>query len=1013
MANIGEVSARLEIIDNTTKVLDKFIKKLKELKRTKVDLDVAGGVKKDLEKASKGIERFIKKANEKNKIEFKVDSERLNRGLKNASKNINAVRNSARGLDVVGSTLDKQNASIVRFSKNLNTAGKRLDSIGKKATIAGGAITAATGGILLKSIDIAAGFDKIFAGTAAIARADGVAEKTIDSLKNAIIDFGTKGVFSIEEVALAADDMVKDGLNPALISASQLPAVYSLAAAAGTDLSQAQIALSDTMQAFGAETQDAMRYADVFANFLNATPGELSEFTDAMKEIAPTAASVNVSLEDVSAALGVLGQRGIRGSRAGNALSSVLVNLARPTAEMKRVMKSLNVEVFDSQGRFKGLRSFIEQLSSSTSGLTQEQRSYALAVLGGKTQVAELTQLVNAGVGAFDEMRGGLSAAGTAQKIAEDRTKGLSAAYGRLKNSINGIFVAIGTQLTPVVNKVANIFKKLFDTISKNNGKLAKIVAIFLGVGLAVGALITTLGTLGIALGWIASGFSALLTVAAAVFSPIGIAIAAVTIAMGGLIAAMISLRGEFKVFETVRKLASDTFDSLKTKFEEVKESLRDPAVKKSLDGLKDAFAGAAEALKPIITGLKIILTDIFGPLTGGKTEKDVAGTARNIKNTIDDIRKVIEFLTPVIKVVATAIAVNMVVAFKYLQFQMKAFSVVIKVVVAAFNILKGVIAVAGVAISSLGNVLRFSVSVFGLYINALKLSLSVLKLFVEGVKFAVSSTVAYWAWLVEVIQNVAAWHRNLASQIAEFVNNAISKFVEFVTAVGSIFLEFVSLLQAAFETAKANVVAFVEFVLGFLNTIVQFFVSLPGKIGEAMGGVLATLFEKFEEIRTGITEKFNEILTDAKNFGVNIVNSIVEGIGSIGSKISSTISGLTGNLKSKIGFSGGGMSSQNTIYASGGYKPKGSDIIPAMLTPNERVLSIGQNQGFERIITALSGMANIRRATPGEVNRGINVSIEKVFANNEHLARKSGADISSKARAMFRGLGRSNFNYG
>jgi hypothetical protein len=44
----------------------------------------------------------------------------------------------------------------------------------------------------------------------------------------------------------------------------------------------------------------------------------------------------------------------------------------------------------------------------------------------------------------------------------------------------------------------------------------------------------------------------------------------------------------------------------------------------------------------------------------------------------------------------------------------------------------------------------------------------------------------------------------------------------------------------------------------------------------------------------------------------------------------------------------GEGMASGGVVYAAGGWTSKGSDIVPAMLTPGERVLTVGQNYDYE-----------------------------------------------------------------
>jgi hypothetical protein len=50
-------------------------------------------------------------------------------------------------------------------------------------------------------------------------------------------------------------------------------------------------------------------------------------------------------------------------------------------------------------------------------------------------------------------------------------------------------------------------------------------------------------------------------------------------------------------------------------------------------------------------------------------------------------------------------------------------------------------------------------------------------------------------------------------------------------------------------------------------------------------------------------------------------------------------------NIPDPNTYAGGGR----VAYAAGGFVPRGSDTVPAMLTPGERVLSVAQNREYER----------------------------------------------------------------
>lgn len=65
---------------------------------------------------------------------------------------------------------------------------------------------------------------------------------------------------------------------------------------------------------------------------------------------------------------------------------------------------------------------------------------------------------------------------------------------------------------------------------------------------------------------------------------------------------------------------------------------------------------------------------------------------------------------------------------------------------------------------------------------------------------------------------------------------------------------------------------------------------------------------------------------------------------------------GALGGIKAVLGLRRGGVVPQ--YLASGGlaaFVPRGSDTVPAMLTPGERILSVDQNKNFEKLIMGLS----------------------------------------------------------
>ena len=104
---------------------------------------------------------------------------------------------------------------------------------------------------------------------------------------------------------------------------------------------------------------------------------------DALKQAGSAAALLRVPIEDTVTALGLLAQSGVRGSDAGTSLKSALVQLAAPTKKAQEVMAQLGLEFFDAQGKLKPLRDLVEEYTSKTANLTDQQKLQTATTLAG------------------------------------------------------------------------------------------------------------------------------------------------------------------------------------------------------------------------------------------------------------------------------------------------------------------------------------------------------------------------------------------------------------------------------------------------------------------------------------------------------------------------------------------------------------------------------------------------------------------------------------------------------
>lgn len=281
------------------------------------------------------------------------------------------------------------------FEKSIGGVNKRLDSIGKAAKTAAKLATAAfaavkIGDFVKDAVSVYADFDQAMANTGATAGATG---EEYAKLEAAALEMGKKTTKTATEASEALGYMALAGWD-VNTSISALEPVLRLSEATGMDLATCSDLVTDSMSALGLTVDELSGYLDVACKANNKSNQTAQELMEAYIGCGGVLNNLNVSVEDSATALGVLANRGIKGSEAGNKLNTVLINLTSGTGQAGKMMEKLGISAFDSEGKFIGLQKTLQLVNEATKGMTEEARNAALAAIGGKTQIDTLNDLL-------------------------------------------------------------------------------------------------------------------------------------------------------------------------------------------------------------------------------------------------------------------------------------------------------------------------------------------------------------------------------------------------------------------------------------------------------------------------------------------------------------------------------------------------------------------------------------------------------------------------------------------
>ena len=172
---------------------------------------------------------------------------------------------------------------------------------------------------------------------------------SINKMMESVLKTSKRFAAGQREVAEALQALTQAGVGSGQALA-MVNDVMALAATGDMDARQAAVTLAGTTQAFGLSFAESTRVADVFAKAAAVSSASVESITEAMKRASTVVRGYGVEVEDVGAAMAVLGKLNITGSPAGTAYMNLIQDLAAPNSNKhKRAQAVLGVDFYDKQ----------------------------------------------------------------------------------------------------------------------------------------------------------------------------------------------------------------------------------------------------------------------------------------------------------------------------------------------------------------------------------------------------------------------------------------------------------------------------------------------------------------------------------------------------------------------------------------------------------------------------------------------------------------------------------------
>lgn len=395
---------------------------------------------------------------------LKLDSSPFVQGLTRAT---DQLKDSYRTINDAGN-------SFMRHGRSLEATGKALT----------GAITAPVLGVGAAALKAGRSFTDEMNTVQAVSGATG---KDFEKLTALARKMGAETKFSASESAEALKYMGMAGWDTQQMTAGLEP-ILNLAVAAGTDLATTSDIVTDALTAFGLKAEDTAHFTDVLAQASNSANTDVVGLGEAFKYVAPVAGSLGYSVEDVSLALGTMANAGIKGAKAGRALSTSIMRLGSPTKEMSGALSQLGVSLTDSEGKMLPLRTVLEQLRGSFKGLTEEQQLAYASTIFGKDAASSMLPILNASQSEWDKLAGSIdNAQGATKRMRDIMEDSLGGDFDKLKSAAEGalldIFDIIEPTVRNIMQKVSGLLEKFHSLPKESKERIVKLALALASIG--------------------------------------------------------------------------------------------------------------------------------------------------------------------------------------------------------------------------------------------------------------------------------------------------------------------------------------------------------------------------------------------------------------------------------------------------------------------------------------------------------------------------------------------------
>lgn len=379
--------------------------------------------------------------------------------------------------------VNRVNARLAQMGRSLSNVGASIGGFGLglaapfgAAVVAGAKFQDVLLNIRASTGQTAAQLDSVRASAMSLSQAMGVGPTE-----------AAQGMLELLKAGMSLQDV----LNGAGKSAIEFARVGQI------DVATAAVVMSDAMNVFKVSASEA---ANTISAAADASSTSIEGMTQAFSMSSAVAALANQKIGDLSAALAVLANAGVKGSDAGTSIKTMLLRLMAPTDDAIGGMKELGLSVAsfrDASGNILPMVEIIRVLNGQLKNLDRTAQDDVLRKIFGSDAIRAAAILTSSGVEGFEKMQGEMRKALPVGEKFKQLMSGMAGAGIALMGALERLAIAISDAIGPAIAKAVPVISGFIDGLTKlvsTNRESVSGIAKLAVVSIAAGSALTGLG---------------------------------------------------------------------------------------------------------------------------------------------------------------------------------------------------------------------------------------------------------------------------------------------------------------------------------------------------------------------------------------------------------------------------------------------------------------------------------------------------------------------------------------